>query len=193
MADYGKARVLDEAELRRLRNEAVSGKYGLRNVCIVDFSYLCGLRSKEISALKISNVVGADESIKDSFHLDRDNTKGDRGRTVYLSNKGLRKRLQAYIDSRDTGCVDSGTMLFKSQKKSFCSQSIQNLFRKLYGDAGLEGCSSHSGRRTFATNLIMKGYDIKSVSVLMGHSSIQMTSKYIQENPVVMSDMVASL
>ncbi len=190
MADYGKAKVLDGIEIKRLRIVASSGRYGLRNICIVDFSYLCGLRAKEISALRISDVIGADGSVKDSFHLDKSNTKGDRGRAVYLSNKGLRKRLKAYLDTRDTSRDE---MLFKSQKKSFSSQSVQNLLRKLYTDCGLEGCSSHSGRRSFCTNLIMKGYDIKSVSVLMGHSSIQMTSKYIQENPVMMADMVASL
>ena len=71
--------------------------------------------------------------------------------------------------------------------------SLQQLFKRLYTKAGIEGASSHSGRRTFATNLISKGFDIKSVSVLMGHRSIQTTARYIQENPKMLGQMVAGL
>ena len=67
------------------------------------------------------------------------------------------------------------------------------LFKRLYRDAGIRGAKSHSGRRTFATRLIEKGFDIKSVSLLMGHRSIQTTARYIQENPLKLGGMVAEL
>lgn len=57
------------------------------------------------------------------------------------------------------------------------------MFKRLYLAAGIEGASSHSGRRTFATRLIEKGVDIKAVSVLMGHSSVAMTARYVEDNP----------
>ncbi|NOQ67629.1 MAG: tyrosine-type recombinase/integrase, partial [Desulfobacterales bacterium] len=55
--------------------------------------------------------------------------------------------------------------------------------KRLYGQAKLTGCSSHSGRRTYATRLIEDGYDIKAVSRLMGHSSVAMTARYVEDNP----------
>lgn len=65
------------------------------------------------------------------------------------------------------------------------------LFARLFIRAGIHGAKSHSGIRTFATNLIEKGFDIKSVSVLLGHNNIQTTVRYIQDNPVKLGEMVA--
>ncbi len=67
------------------------------------------------------------------------------------------------------------------------------IFKQLYVKAGIKGAKSHSGRRTFATRLIESGYDIKSVSILMGHSNIQTTARYISENPIRLGEMVAAL
>jgi integrase/recombinase XerD len=61
---------------------------------------------------------------------------------------------------------------------------MQMLFKRMYRWAGLDHASSHSGRRTFATSLIERGVDIKAVSSLMGHSSVAMTARYVQDNPI---------
>jgi integrase/recombinase XerD len=61
---------------------------------------------------------------------------------------------------------------------------MQMLFKRMYIWAGLDQASSHSGRRTFATSLIEQGADIKAVSTLMGHASVAMTARYVEENPV---------
>ena len=63
----------------------------------------------------------------------------------------------------------------------------------MYVKAGIDGAKSHSGRRTFATRLIQKGADIRCIQVLMGHSSISITARYIQENPIQLSELVKGL
>lgn len=186
----GQARVLTDRELKRLYAVAGSGRYGKRNVCLVDFSFLLGLRVKEMAALMIDDVTDEEGQIVGSFCLKADQAKGGRGRTVYLTNRKLRSRLAEYLNTR-TG--DLNRHLFKSQKTEFSPNTLQMLFKRLYRDAGIKGAKSHSGRRTFATRLIEKGFDIKSVSLLMGHRSIQTTARYIQENPVKLGSMVAEL
>jgi integrase/recombinase XerD len=57
----------------------------------------------------------------------------------------------------------------------------------------LQGASSDSGRRTFATTLIEKGVDVKAVSTLMGHASIAMTARYVEDNPVRLKQISADL
>ncbi|MBU1566544.1 MAG: site-specific integrase [Proteobacteria bacterium] len=186
----GQAKVLFEDEIKRVYAVAASRRHGNRDVAILDFSFRLGLRVKEISALIIDDVVEANGVLRDSFFLTGGQSKGDRGRTIYLSNKKLRKNLESYLDERED---DLNRHLFKSQKTAFSPNTMQMLLKRLYDDAGIKGAKSHSGRRTFATRLIEAGYDIKSVSVLMGHSSIQTTARYISENPIRLGEMVAAL
>jgi integrase/recombinase XerD len=63
------------------------------------------------------------------------------------------------------------------------AQVIVNMFQAWYTKAGLFGCSSHSGRRTFITNAARKistvGGSLRDVQCLAGHSSLQTTQRYI--------------
>jgi integrase/recombinase XerD len=49
----------------------------------------------------------------------------------------------------------------------------------LYKRAGLEGCSSHSGRRSFLTELSSKSVPLKVLMELAGHRQAQTTMRYI--------------
>lgn len=186
----GQAKVLNDDELKRVYIVAGSGRNGNRDTLLLDFSFKLGLRVKEMASLMIDDLIDTKGGIRDCFHLRADQAKGDKGRYVYLTNKKLRKNLETYLIER-TG--DHNRHLFKSQKTEFSPNSLQMLIKRLYANAGIKGAKSHSGRRTFATRLIEAGYDIKSVSVLMGHANIQTTARYISENPVRLGEMVAGL
>ena len=190
MGREGQAKVLTEDELKRVYAVAASGRHCSRDISILDFSFRLGLRVKEISSLMTKDILDGNGKIRDSFHLNAHQAKGDKGRTIYLTNKKLRKNLELYLAERED---DTNRHLFKSQKTAFTPNTMQMLIKRLYDKAGIKGAKSHSGRRTFATRLIEAGYDIKSVSVLMGHANIQTTSRYISENPIKLGEMVAGL
>ena len=67
------------------------------------------------------------------------------------------------------------------------AESITVWFHRLYRDLGMDGCSSHSGRRTFVTKAARKiveaGGSLRDVQQLAGHRSLQTTQGYIDENP----------
>ena len=46
--------------------------------------------------------------------------------------------------------------------------------------AGLDGVSTHSFRRSFATNLHKQGYSLAKIARLLGHSSASMTARYVE-------------
>jgi integrase/recombinase XerD len=186
----GQAKVLNQDELKRLYAIAGSGRHAARDICLVDFSFKLGLRAKEIAAIMLDDLLDGKCNIVESFYLKAEQAKGDKGRTVFLTNKNVRKNLQQYLATRNG---DINRHLFKSQKTQFTPNTIQILFARLYKHAGIVGAKSHSGRRSFCTYLIENGFDIKSVSVLMGHANIQTTARYIQDNPVQLGKMVAGL
>ena len=66
------------------------------------------------------------------------------------------------------------------------AQVVTNFFHETYKKLGYEGCSGHSGRRTFADNVLRKigevGGTIVEVKELMGHSSVATTQRYITYN-----------
>ena len=77
-------------------------------------------------------------------------------------------------------CASSATF----QTAHFTPRGIVNWFAAAYEDAGFEGCSSHSGRRTFITNaarLVSKtGGSLRDVQELAGHSALTTTERYIE-------------
>jgi integrase/recombinase XerD len=192
----GKARVPTEQEQRRLFTVAQHGRHGRRDHALVQTSYRLGLRAKELAGLRVGDVFDGTR-LRDDLVLSARVTKGGRPRTLYLTNGALRAVLLAYLEERKRGaaeCLNPALPLFMSQQGgAFSPNTMQQLFRRLYVAAGIDGARSHSGRRYFATELLGKGVDIKSVSVLMGHSSVAMTARYADDNPQKLRRILAEL
>lgn len=187
MPREGKARVLSEADLRRLLTVARAERQGRRNVALLLLSFGLGLRVMELAALSVGDVQGGQGQLREEINLQRRMTKGGKQRHAYLSNPRLRQALSDYLAERQADpaqvCLPGSPLFLSSRGLRFSPNSLQQVFKRLYLAAGIEGASSHSGRRTFATRLIEKGVDIKAVSVLMGHSSVAMTAQYVEDNP----------
>jgi integrase/recombinase XerD len=60
----------------------------------------------------------------------------------------------------------------------------------LYKNAGVEGASSHSGRRFFATSLSEKSVNPKVLQNLLGHRNLQTTMRYVEVSPTMMRQAV---
>ena len=60
------------------------------------------------------------------------------------------------------------------------NNNIRNICRKAgITEAVKEFVSSHTARRSFATNLYLRGADLYSISQMMGHASVEMTQNYL--------------
>ena len=84
----------------------------------------------------------------------------------------------------DTGGSGGDRVVRSERRDAVTSQTIINMFQTWYRDLGLEGCSSHSGRRTFITQCARQistvGGSLRDVQYLAGHSSLQTTQRYIE-------------
>jgi integrase len=76
-----------------------------------------------------------------------------------------------------------GTLISSERGQGMRLVSIVNWFAKAYQAIGAEGCSSHSGRRTFITRAARLAHEaggsLRDVQLLAGHRSIQTTQRYI--------------
>lgn len=186
MTKEKRAAVLTPTEFRRVVAVTQTTRHATRNIALLFFSFGLGLRVKELAALRVSDVLQGDSELRAEIFLTTRHTKGGKQRSVYLASKHTRDALSAYLEVRlkDECPLAPKSALFKSAKGgAFSANTLQMLFKHLFTLAGLDAASSHSGRRTFATSLIEKGVDIKAVSTLMGHQSVSMTARYVDDNP----------
>ena len=178
------ARALGAAEMEQVLEHVNAGRHAHRNRCFILLTHLAGLRVGEVASLRWLDVMTADGQIKDEVRLLPEMTKGKHARTVFISTR-LREELQQYADIyRRAAPLDCP--LFCSQKgarSGFTANSLTQTIAKLYRGAGLDGATSHSGRRTFLTNLANKGTAIHLLRTLAGHRSISTTATYLYSSP----------
>ena len=178
------ARALNTAEMEQVLAHVNAGRHAHRNRCFILLTHLAGMRVGEVASLRWADVLTADGHIKEEIRLLPEMTKGKHARTVFISTR-LREELQRYADiyrrSAPLECP-----LFYSQKdarKGFTANSLTQTVAKLYRGAGLDGATSHSGRRSFLTNLANKGTAIHLLRTLAGHRSISTTATYLYSSP----------
>ena len=174
------AKTLTDKDLRKVLNYIALRKHATRNRAMLLVTHWAGMRVGEVAALLISDVLSADGTIKDEVRLLPEQTKGKHARSVFLPEK-LRKELKTYLTGVD--CSDTTKPLFATQKRdSFTANTLCQLFHWLYKQAGIDGASSHSGRRTFITALANKGVGVRVLMALAGHRNISTTQAYIDVN-----------
>ena len=173
------AKTLTAAELRRVTDSIATRAHPERNRAMLMMTHLAGLRVGEVAQLAWADVVTAEGAVREEVRLNADQTKGRHPRTVYISPK-LQKELRAYIAA--TPKREPTAALFYTQKhprRGFTPNTLTQHFLNMYRIAGIDGASSHSGRRTFATSLSSKGASIRVLMKLMGHRNISTTIGYV--------------
>ena len=176
------AKTLTQQEIRRVLDYIATRKHSLRNRAMLMTTYLSGMRVAELASLRYKDVVDAEGNIRNEIRLSAQQTKGNEARVVFVSEK-LSKELERYIAIYKP--KDINLKFFYSQKAKsdgFTANTLTQFFHYLYKQSGIDGASSHSGRRTFITNLANKGISVRVLASLAGHKNISTTQCYIDVN-----------
>jgi integrase len=138
-----------------------------------------GLRAAEIANLTWEMVLDPQGGVCTSLELRDSAAKMGHGRVIPL-HSDLRVALTALNKAVSSG---QQPVVQSERHNKMKARSIVIWFSRAYRAIGLDGCSSHSGRRTFITRaarLVHKaGGSLRDVQLLAGHRSIQTTQRYI--------------
>jgi integrase/recombinase XerD len=176
------AKTLTQLELRRVLDYIATRPHAVRNRTMLLATHLAGMRVGEVASLRYGDVVNDTGEVRDQINLIPEQTKGRHARAVFVNAK-FRRELEAYLVSHPMH--SSKDRLFYTQKKGtagFTPNTLAQYFHYLYKRAGIVGGSSHSGRRTFITNLASKGVAVRVLMSLAGHRHIGTTQAYIDVN-----------
>lgn len=196
------AKVLSDQQVRQLiRFVEAETRHSLRNVVVVLLGRRAGLRSKEIAMARWSMVTDGSGTVSDALSLVNGASKGRSGRVIPLHQelKEALTRLNEHERSVGRGRPEDFivTLAKGSVRPIARAASVRFLFRSWFRVLGLEGCSSHSLRRTFITQAARKvglvGGSLRDVQALAGHSSLANTQRYIDADPEAQRKLIALL
>jgi integrase/recombinase XerD len=181
--------------LARVRQNDHGHEHHLRDLVIVLLSVRAGLRACEIANLTWGMVQTPHGQIGTIIEVRGSIAKNGTGRRVpmHVELAAALRQLQGATPAPDR---EASRPVIRSLKGgAMRPNSIVNWFRALYRELELEGCSSHSGRRTFITNAARKahraGASIRDVQMLAGHASIETTQRYIDGDTDAQRKLVA--
>ncbi|MBX3519593.1 MAG: site-specific integrase [Xanthobacteraceae bacterium] len=173
------AKILSDKDVTALVRSTLKSRYAARDLAIVLLSVKAGLRASEISKLTWEMLLTPTGQIGRTIELRDIAAKKRHGRTIPI-HKELHRSLER-LKSLAPG--SHGPVIESERGGSISPLGIVNWFADRYRKLGLQGCSSHSGRRTFVTKAARlvhaAGGSLRDVQILAGHRSIQTTQRYI--------------
>lgn len=148
---------------------------GSRNLFIISLMLDCGLRLAEVSKLRFCDIF-----------LDRKlinvDGKGQKERLVPMSDTTIHY-YNIYIDMLKKSLnrsLFSGEIILKTQDlQDISKNSIALIFKRLKKKLKFNNLSPHLLRHTFATLFILNGGDIVNLQIILGHTTLDMSLKYL--------------
>jgi len=167
-------KALSPSEVLRLI-EYPKGEQNLhvRDRAILEVLYGSGIRASELVGLNMSHVN------LDVGYL-RCMGKGGKERIVPFGSAAI-KALKEYIDKARPKLIkkDCDPLFFDRAGRRLTRQGLWYIFNDYVKKAGLKtGVSPHSLRHSFATHLLERGADLRSVQEMLGHANIKTTEIY---------------
>ncbi len=175
--DHGRA--LTREEIKKLLSSCDNTIKGIRDRAVLMILLYSGLRRSECSKLKLEDLTQIDYQGGLGYALQVVRGKGGKSRVLYLNHQVF-DCINKWIEIRTNqpGYLFPRLSNLKNTELHISSQSIYDLLSDMAIKSGVAKFSPHDVRRSFATQLLESGYDLQSVSRLMGHSNSVVTARY---------------
>ncbi len=183
--------VLFETAKKNVKENDINKKINaLRTLTILEILYSTGMRVSELLKLLISDFI----NIRDRLQI---KGKGDIYRTI-IFNQQSQTNINLWIKfrSKDKKIFDNKYMFPDKKGKEHVSRQI--IYRDLVGLAISAGfnkkkVSPHKIRHSFATHLLNRGADLRSLQELLGHADISTTEIYTFVKPERLKGLIKDI
>src|SRR5229473_2350898 len=156
------------APLQVAKQRAAPEWMPFRDAAIMELFYSSGLRLSELAALDVEDVDLYTESV-------RVFGKGRKERVCPIGAPAL----EAISKYRSNANVHSGALFINKSRKRISSRSIWLILKRYLRHTSIPiSISPHKLRHSFATHMLDRGADLRSVQALLGHASLSTTQIY---------------
>lgn len=150
-------------------------------------SLLTGIRIGELCALRWDDISIQDKRMHIEKTMQRIRVHGERNKTEIRilepkSSSSIRiiplpEVVMAFLEQFH---VPEAYVLTGDRLRYIEPRTMQNRFKKILADCGIRDANFHTTRHTFATRCIELGFDVKTLSELLGHASVAITmNRYV--------------
>jgi site-specific recombinase XerD len=156
------------APTRESKSRSAPAWMPLRDVAIMELFYSSGLRLSELAALDVGDVDLYTESVR----------VFGKGRKERVCPVGL-PALEAISRYRAAANVHSGSLFINKSRTRISTRSIWLILKRYLRFTSIPiSISPHKLRHSFATHMLDRGADLRSVQALLGHASLSTTQIY---------------
>lgn len=167
-------KTITETEMEIMCNSLNNSSYftNIRNACIIEMLYSCGMRVSELCNLTTAQL-----------HLEEDFIrvlgKGNKERLVPIGRR-LKEILSEYLSERERFLDGkNSTFVFVSRRKKAISRGyIWNFIKKLSINLNITAVHPHMIRHAFASHMLANGADLRIIQELLGHENLSTTELY---------------
>ncbi|EIU7553799.1 site-specific integrase [Vibrio vulnificus] len=202
-----KAKSLSPSEIKKLLTRCLLMQNAELKRVVLALSFST-LRVSELAQITVDDVIMPTGGIKDEIHLRASLCKRRKPRSVWLS-KLAKQMIQEWVnyrkarnwattfDDRYQGLNPSSKLVLNNRGRSYSmkrktriNQSgdrvdysacdvLELMIRNIYQRTGFKGCSSHTGRRSYGSNMNSLGVELSAIQRALGHTEPSMTITYI--------------
>lgn len=215
-----KALYVEEKDLNRIfKIAAVSGEFTVRNVALLTTIYGTGMMLTEVATLPLKAYLKPDGAVLVDSEVPAEIAYNGNARPVKWMSKRLIETVDAYLAYRvehrhrvttragafrgldpdaPIFLTDEGAPYKLTERRtatgtiSYSCDSLNQLYRRLHTQAGIEGANAMSARRTFAIRMSKKA-DLKTVKIALGLKTLRAARNLIDSDPVRLGAIAAGV
>lgn len=129
-----------------------------------------GIRTTELTRITHEDV----DLINNQIYLER--TKSKKPRFIFITDNHIKDLI---IENMERNKKNNFLLFSSKDGSQYTANAIREILKKIKRKLDIKKLSPHKLRHTYATHLMEEGADLESVRLLLGHSTYEMTKRYV--------------